>query len=93
MAAQTMYFGLDHHGHGAAAPGLWDRLFNLVFRAVAALLQPLDLPHPLQTLAAGEVVPWSLVTATALTHIGLYCGILALGTAWLMRRREIGLPD
>ena len=80
------------HQHAAAAPG-WYALLNTGRVLGLALSDPLRSCWRLSELAAGRLVPWSVLVA-ALWRVGLVqTGALVwLGlTCW--RRREFGLGD
>ncbi len=77
-------------------PGLgWvgaDHFFTLVFRVLAAVVQPLRGANPLDWLAAGRWVSIGFVGREFLVQMVVYGGGLALICAALFRRRELGLP-
>ncbi len=69
-----------------------DALLHLVFRSLRAAITPLDVPDVLGLLADGRFVSWATVGSVLLVHGAFYIGILALASAWILRRRELGLP-
>ncbi len=83
------------HEHGATlhASAFWDHLFRVVFKAVHAVVRPLQDVDPLELLAAGQIVPWSAAVRAALVSVVAYCGALALLSAWILNRREVALPS
>jgi len=91
MAGQRQYFAEA----GRAGPGaaLADHALRLVFRALKTALAPLELPDALDLLASGRLISWGAVAGAAAVHLALYGGLLAAGSAWVLRRRELGLPS
>jgi len=76
---------------GEAGPRLLDYFVAGVFNVLNLFVQPLAEFRPLEAVAEGRLVSWGLLGQAALVLILLYAGILALLSAWLFGRREIGL--
>ncbi len=90
LASRGDYLG------GASATWLLvavNRLLGLLFRALGALVRPLQMPDVLDLLAGGRLVPWALVGRQAFVQGVLYAGALAALCSLLLRRREMGLPS
>ena len=82
-------------GGAAGSPALLralDASLRLVFRILRTALAPLESPDALDLLAGGRLISWSLVGSMFLTQAALYGGALAVLSAWILRRRELGLP-
>lgn len=88
MAAQEFIF--SSRSGPTAEPSFIDLCFRALFKAMSAIVKPLEVPNPFELLAVGRLVGWSWVGSTFLIQFLLYSGILALLGAWLFHHREIG---
>lgn len=90
MAATRSFFPV--HDGPVRVPGLLDKILHLFFAGLDRLVQPLQSPDVLGALAAGEWVSWSLVAAEAALKLLVFSGLLAALGAFVLSRREVGLP-
>lgn len=90
MAGQGAFFGTEPAAGWVAL--VLDRLFALVFQALAFVVRPLRGADPLDLLATGRWVGWGFVGQEFLVQMVIYGGVMALGCAAIFRRRELGLP-
>lgn len=95
MSHETTYFATHAHTHHGQVyePGFWDQAFHALFGLLNVLLKPLQDPGVFDLLGTGLLIPWSTVLYAAFFKLAVYGGLIALGTSWLLRRREIGLPS
>ncbi|MGD9874676.1 MAG: ABC transporter permease [Kiritimatiellia bacterium] len=91
MAATQTFFQV--HDGPVRVPGLLDKLLHLFFAALDRMLHPLQSPDVLGALAAGEWVSWATVAVEAAVKILIFSGLLALLSAFVLNRREVGLPS
>lgn len=92
MADRTLFVN-PGAGPMAPTPTLFDVLLGLLFRAMNAVMAPLQTPSALEPLGIGQLVPWGLVAVTLAVKVLLYGGALALLGSWLFNRRELALPS
>jgi hypothetical protein len=90
MAAQRSYFGSAQSPGG---PTAWfDAVFRVFFRAMEALVAPLQGPDVLDLLTSGRLVSWSLIGALLGFRLLLGGGLIAAAGIFLFHRREAGRP-
>ncbi len=90
LARAGVFFGAGPDAGWSAA--VVNRFLSAVFRALSFAIQPLRGPDPLDLLATGRWIAWGLVGREMLIQVVVYGGLLALCSAAVLRRRELGLP-
>ena len=90
MAAQRRILVDDPNAGGLMV--VLDALVRGVFRVLRVIIAPLQGPPVLDWIAEGRLIPGSAVASMFAWHAVIYAGILALGSAWVLRRRELGNP-
>jgi hypothetical protein len=93
LAQEQVLFAAHSHGGPAPSAGLWDVIFSEFYRFVLIFLGPLRDSNVFGQLGAAELITWSSVAVAWAIKLGVYSGGMALLSAWLMGRREIGAPS
>jgi len=88
MAARNSVFEYAH----SEPSEILDRTLRTLYSGLDAVLRPLGGPNTARSVAAGRRIPWSAVGKSLVIHLGLYGGMLALLSASVFRRRELGAP-
>ncbi len=69
-----------------------DPLLRRIFLLANWIMPPLWQFDPFELLASGSMVSWRFAGSAILIFVGVYTAAPALLSAWLFRRRELGLP-
>ncbi len=77
---------------GSEAVVFFDPLIQGVFTVMNWIMPPLWRFDPFELLAYGSMVSWRFTGLALLIFAGIYSAAPALLSAWLFRRRELGLP-
>jgi hypothetical protein len=63
-----------------------------LIRALETVAAPAVATSPIRLLSDGLLISWSAVGGAVLMLVVVYGGVLALLSAWILRRRELALP-
>ena len=95
MAQETQYL----ESSPLAAPGtaslnnFINSAVHYVFIGIDTIVDPLRGTNALELCATGRYVSWTLLGNIFFYRIIIYCGIIAILSAWIFKRRELALPQ
>lgn len=75
---------------GASAASIMQQWSEPVIRALERIAAPAISQSPIAMLSDGILVSWSQASTSAALLLGIYAGVLALLSAWILHRRELG---
>ena len=74
-------------GGGSVLDAVSRSLFALIYWSI----RPLEGQSPMESLAAGHLIPWAEVGIAGLVRLVVYAGVLAAFGSWIFSRREIAV--